>query len=135
MKLKDILTEARRLADIDDEMGRGLPPQEKAFLARERSAKNEHRASERVKQLLDEIYDEAILAYSDVRVHKNFGITSANVKVGHVRHRDRISAKVQALEARLLDEYGIVPRKVAPDSVLYHIPYDIFDQQSGPVHV
>lgn len=131
MKVKDILTEARRLADIEDEMGAGLDPVTKALMAKKKNIENKPRASERVKQLQDEIYDEAVRVYSQVRVYKNFGVEGANVKVGGVRQQDRNSREVQALNARLEAEHGIVPRNVRRrdgDSVLYHIPYDMFDQ-------
>lgn len=127
MKLKDILTEIK-LSDIEDEMGTALSPREKAQMARARNEKNEHRASEQIKQLVDEIYNDAVRAYTDVDVYKNYGVTSANVKVGRVRPRDRWSRGVEELDARLAKEYGITPRKVGASTVLYHIPYDLFDQ-------
>ncbi|TFH08174.1 MAG: hypothetical protein E4H14_06955 [Candidatus Thorarchaeota archaeon] len=131
MKLKDVLTE-NPLRDIEDEMGTALSPQEKAHMARERNAKNKHRASEEIQQLIDEIYDDAVRAYSDVRVFRNYGVNSANVKVGDVRARDRMSPNVEALEARLAKEYGIGPRRSGASTILYHVPYDLFDQNGEP---
>ena len=132
MKLHQILLELPRVdyADIEDDMEYG-PKWKRKQEADAESKENEWRASERVKELAYELKNLISQAYDSFQApYINYKVKTVNVKIGGVRGHKLTSPAVLRLNAMLDQKFkGEITRRKTRSSVLYHIPYDIFDEK------
>lgn len=132
MRLCEILNEMPRVPynDIEDDMGAGMSRQAKYLQAKKEDEENKWRASKEVTELAHKIKNMLSQVYNTYQSpYINHKIRTVNVKVGGVKSYNFNSPAAVAMNAKLENEFKgkITVRRSGSSSVLYHIPYDIFD--------